>query len=71
MIDIEFAIDADCPVAADEIHKLVEALIVDAITDDMQRRLAAYIDPTTGERANSVTSSLAPSAVRTIRTAMG
>jgi hypothetical protein len=59
MIDIEFAIDADCPVAADEIHKLVEALIVDAITDDMQRRLAAYVDPTTGERANlTVTGSL-------------
>jgi hypothetical protein len=59
MIDIEFAIAADCPVAPDEIHKLVEALIVDAITDDMQRRLAAYVDPTTGERANlTVTGSL-------------
>jgi hypothetical protein len=52
MIDIEFAIAADCPVAPDEIHRLVEALIVDAITDDMQQRLAAYVDPATGERAN-------------------
>ena len=59
MIDIEFAIAADCPVAPDEIHKLVEALIVDAITDDMQRQLAAYVDPATGERANlTVTGSL-------------
>jgi hypothetical protein len=59
MIDIEFAIDADCPVAPDEIHKLVEALIVDAITDDMQRQLVAYVDPATGERANlTVTGSL-------------
>jgi hypothetical protein len=59
MIDIDFAIAADCPVALGEIHKVVEALIVDAITDDMQRRLAAYVDPTTGERANlTVTGSL-------------
>jgi hypothetical protein len=52
MIDIEFAIGADCPVAPDEIRKRVEALVVDAIVGDMQRRLAAYIDPATGERAN-------------------
>jgi hypothetical protein len=59
MIDIEFAIAADCPVAPDEIHRRVEALIVDAITDDMQRQLAAYVDPATGERANlAVTGSL-------------
>jgi hypothetical protein len=59
MIDIEFAIDADCPAAADEIRKRVEALIVDAIADDMQRRLAAYVDPATGERANlTITGSL-------------
>ena len=59
MIDIEFAIDADCPVTPDKIHKLVEALIVDAIADDMQRQLAAYVDPTTGERANlTITGSL-------------
>jgi hypothetical protein len=59
MIEIEFAIAADCPVAPDDIRKLVEALIVDAITDDMQRQLAAYVDPATGERANlAVTGSL-------------
>lgn len=52
MIDIEFAIAADCPVAPDDVHKRVEALIVDAVADDMQRQLAAYVDPTTGERAN-------------------
>jgi hypothetical protein len=59
MIEIEFAIAADCTVAPEEIRKRVEALIVDAITDDMQRQLAAYVDPTTGERANlTVTGSL-------------
>ena len=52
MIDIEFAIAADCPVAPTEIRKLVEALVVDAIADDVRRRLAAYIDPATGEHAN-------------------
>jgi len=59
MIDIEFSIAADCPVAPEEIHKLVEALVVDAIADDVQRQLAAYIDPATGERANlTITGSL-------------
>jgi len=59
MIDIEFAIATDCTVALEEIHKLVEALVVDAIADDVQRQLAAYIDPATGERANlTITGSL-------------
>jgi hypothetical protein len=59
MIEIEFAIAANCTVAPDQIRRLVEALIVDAITDDMQRQLAAYVDPATGERANlTVTGSL-------------
>ena len=52
MIEIELAIAADCTVAPDEIRELVETLIVDAITDDMQRNLAAHVDPATGERAN-------------------
>ena len=52
MIDIEFAIAADCPVAPDDIRKLVEAQVVDAIADDLGRQLAGYIDPATGERAN-------------------
>ena len=52
MIDIEFVIAADCPVAPGEIRQRVEALVVDAIADDVQRQLAAYIDPATGERAN-------------------
>lgn len=59
MIEIELAIAADCTAAPDEIRKLVEALIVDAIADDMQRQLAAYVDPATGERATlAVTGSL-------------
>src|SRR5215470_17498154 len=52
MIDIELAIAADCPVAPNEIRRLIEALVVDAIADDVQRRLAAYVDPAAGERAN-------------------
>lgn len=52
MIDIEFSIAADCPVAPDEVRRQVEALVVDAIADDVRRRLAAYADPATGERAN-------------------
>jgi hypothetical protein len=52
MIDIEFAIAADCPVPPDDIRRLVEAQVVDAIADDLQRQLAAYVDPATGERAN-------------------
>jgi len=59
MIDIEFGIAADCPVAPDEIRKRVEALVVDAIADDVQRQLAAYVDPATGERASlTITGSL-------------
>ena len=59
MIDIEFSIAADCPVAPDEIRTRVEALVVDAIADDVQRQLASYVDPATGERANlTVTGSL-------------
>ncbi len=52
MIDIEFSIAADCPVAPDEIRTRVEALVVDVIADDVQRQLASYVDPATGERAN-------------------
>ena len=59
MIDIEFTIAADCPVAPEVIRKRVEALVVDAIADDVQRQLAAYADPATGERANlTITGSL-------------
>ena len=59
MIDIEFSIAADCPVAPDEIRTRVEALVVDVIADDVQRQLASYVDPATGERANlTVTGSL-------------
>jgi hypothetical protein len=59
VIDVEFAIAADCAVAPEEIHKRVEALVIDAIADDVQRRLAAYIDPATGERATlAITGSL-------------
>jgi len=59
MIDIEFSIAEDCPVAPDEIRKRVEALVVDVIADDVQRQLAFYVDPATGERANlTVTGSL-------------
>jgi len=59
MIDIEFSIAADCPVAPAEIRKRVEALVVDAIANDVQRQLASYVDPATGERANlTVTGSL-------------
>ncbi len=59
MIDIEFAIAADCTAAPEEIRKLVEALVVDAVADDVRRQLAAYIDPATGERANlTITGSL-------------
>jgi hypothetical protein len=52
MIDIELAIAEDCPVPPDDIRKLVEAQVVDAIADDLQRQLAGYIDPAAGERAN-------------------
>jgi hypothetical protein len=59
VIDIEFAIAADCPVAPEEIRARVEALVVDAIADDVQRQLAPYADPATGERANlTITGSL-------------
>ena len=52
MIDIAFSIAADCPVSPDEIRKLVESQIVDAIADDLRQQLVAYVDPATGERAN-------------------
>ena len=59
MIDIEFVIAADCPVAPDDIRLRVEALVIDAIADDVQQRLAAYADPATGERASlSITGNL-------------
>jgi hypothetical protein len=50
MIDLEIAIAEDCPVDADRIRDRLEALIVDAITADLQRQLAAYDDPAAGER---------------------
>lgn len=52
MIDIELAIAADCEVAAEDIRQRVEALVVDAVADDIRGRLAAYEDPATGERAS-------------------
>lgn len=51
MIDIEFVIAADCEVAPEEIRKLVEGLIVDAVADDVRQQLAALVDPETGEHA--------------------
>lgn len=60
MIDIALDIAADCPVEPAAITKLVEGLIVDAVTEDVQQKLAAYADPETGERAGfAVTGSLA------------
>jgi hypothetical protein len=52
MIDLEITIGEGCLVDADRIRDRLEALIVDAIADDLRQRLAAYADPATGERAN-------------------
>jgi hypothetical protein len=51
MIDLEFAISPECEVAPEKLRQIVEALVVDAIADDVRERLAAYEDPATGERA--------------------
>ena len=52
MIDLEIAIADGCRIDADRIRDRLESLIVDAIADDLQERLAAYEDPATRERAH-------------------
>jgi hypothetical protein len=52
MIVLEIILAEDCPVDADRVRERLEPLVVDAIAEDLQERLAAYEEPGTGERAN-------------------
>jgi hypothetical protein len=52
MIVLDIILAEGCPVDANRVRERLEPLIVDAIAEDLQERLAAYEDPGTGERAN-------------------